>query len=61
MRYVIYKQWNRYYITTEENFRAPVRNVSQTLTLHDCYSFDEALTLARQYFKDVEIINGTGE
>ena len=61
MKYVIYKQWNKYYITTEENYRARVRNSLQILTLHDCNSYEEAFNLAKQYFKDVEIINATGE
>ena len=61
MKHVIYKQWNKYYITTEENYRARIRNNLQILTLHDCNSYEEAFNLAKRCFKDVEIINATGE
>ena len=61
MNYVIYKQWNKYYITTEENYRARISNNLQILTLNDCNSYEEAFNLTKQYFKDVEIINATGE
>lgn len=61
MKYVIYKRWGKYYITSEENYRARISNKSQILTLHYCSSYEEALNLAKRYFKDVEIINATGE
>ena len=44
--YVIYTEFGRWYITTEENFKAPIRNAHARLRLYDVETAEDAFKCA---------------
>lgn len=44
--YVIYTEFGRWYITTEENFKAPIRNANARLRLYDVETAEDAFKCA---------------
>lgn len=44
--YVIYNEFDKWYITTEENFKAPIRNARIRLRLYDVETAEGAFNCA---------------
>lgn len=44
--YVIYNEFDKWYITTEENFKAPIRNARVRLRLYDVETAEGAFNCA---------------
>lgn len=45
-RYVIWKEFGTYKLTSEENYNNVTMNAGIVLTLHDCNNVDEAINCA---------------
>ena len=62
MKYVIYKHFGKYKITTKENYDDYCVNLAKVVHLFDCHSFKEAFNAAiNNGWKAEDIINETGE
>ena len=59
-RYVIFKENGKYKMTSEDNYKARIRNANQVITCNDCNSFEEAVSCFPNY-QYIEYVDMTGD